>query len=85
MLGLVVVSSPAAAHPGHTIVVTTIQAAVDAAQSGDTVLVPPGTYRLERNQVLHNSLPNPVPADSGDEIGLVPTGAGIVNLGGDGS
>ena len=38
---------------------------------------------LERNQVLHNNLPNPVPADSGDAIGLVPTGAGIVNLGGD--
>ena len=38
---------------------------------------------IERNQVLHNNLPNPVPADSGDEIGLVPTGAGIVNLGGD--
>jgi parallel beta-helix repeat protein len=38
---------------------------------------------IERNQVLHNNLPNPVPADSGDEIGGVPTGAGIVNLGGD--
>jgi parallel beta-helix repeat protein len=38
---------------------------------------------IERNQVLHNNLPNPVPADGGDEIGLVPTGAGIVNLGGD--
>jgi parallel beta-helix repeat protein len=38
---------------------------------------------VERNQVLHNNLPNPVPADSGDEIGGVPTGAGIVNLGGD--
>jgi parallel beta-helix repeat protein len=38
---------------------------------------------IDRNQVLHNNLPNPVPADSGDEIGLVPTGAGIVNLGGD--
>jgi parallel beta-helix repeat protein len=38
---------------------------------------------IKRNQVLHNNLPNPVPADSGDEIGLVPTGAGIVNLGGD--
>ena len=24
---------------------------------------------VERNQVLHNNLPNPVPADSGDEIG----------------
>jgi parallel beta-helix repeat protein len=38
---------------------------------------------IERNQVLHNNLPNPVPAGSGDEIGLVPTGAGVVNLGGD--
>jgi parallel beta-helix repeat protein len=38
---------------------------------------------IERNQVLRNNLPNPVPADSGDAIGLVPTGAGIVNLGGD--
>jgi parallel beta-helix repeat protein len=38
---------------------------------------------VERNQVLHNNLPNPVPADSGDEIGGVPTGVGIVNLGSD--
>ena len=38
---------------------------------------------IELNQVLHNNLPNPVPAGSGDEIGLVPTGAGVVNLGGD--
>ena len=38
---------------------------------------------IEHNRVLRNNLPNPVPADSGDEIGLVPTGAGIVNLGGD--
>jgi parallel beta-helix repeat protein len=38
---------------------------------------------IKRNRVLHNNLPNPVPADSGNEIGLVPTGAGIVNLGGD--
>jgi parallel beta-helix repeat protein len=38
---------------------------------------------IERNRVLDNNLPNPVAADSGDEIGLVPTGAGIVNLGGD--
>jgi hypothetical protein len=38
---------------------------------------------VEGNQVLHNNLPNPVPADSGDEIGGVPTGVGIVNLGSD--
>jgi parallel beta-helix repeat protein len=38
---------------------------------------------IEGNQVLHNNLPNPVPADSGDEIGGVPTGVGIVNLGSD--
>ena len=38
---------------------------------------------VERNQVLHNNLPNPVPADSDDEIGGVPTGVGIVNLGSD--
>jgi parallel beta-helix repeat protein len=38
---------------------------------------------IEHNQVLHNNLPNPVPADSGDEIGGVPTGVGIVNFGAD--
>ena len=38
---------------------------------------------VERNEVLHNNLPNPVPPDSADEIGGVPTGVGIVNLGSD--
>jgi parallel beta-helix repeat protein len=38
---------------------------------------------IEHNQVLHNNLPNPVPADSEDEIGGVPTGVGIVNFGAD--
>jgi parallel beta-helix repeat protein len=38
---------------------------------------------IERNEVLRNNMPNPVPADSGSDSGLIPTGAGIVNLGGD--
>ena len=46
LLGLAAVPSPAVALAGDTIVVTTtIQAAVDAAQPGDRILVPPGTYR----------------------------------------
>jgi parallel beta-helix repeat protein len=38
---------------------------------------------IEHNQVINNNLPNPVPPDSGDEIGAVPTGVGIVNFGAD--
>lgn len=38
---------------------------------------------IEDNVVDHNNFPNPVPADSGDEVGLLPTGTGILNVGGD--
>jgi parallel beta-helix repeat protein len=38
---------------------------------------------VDQNQVVKNNLPNPVPADSGEEIGLVPAGVGIVNFGAD--
>jgi parallel beta-helix repeat protein len=39
--------------------------------------------RLERNLVLENNAPNPVSADSDDPLGRLPTGTGILNLGGD--
>ncbi len=38
---------------------------------------------IQRNEVIHNNRPNPIPPDSGDEAGLLPTGSGILNVGGD--
>jgi parallel beta-helix repeat protein len=38
---------------------------------------------IEGNVVNRNNFPNPVPADSGDDVGLLPTGTGILNVGGD--
>jgi parallel beta-helix repeat protein len=38
---------------------------------------------IDGNVVDHNNLPNPVPFDSGDDVGLLPTGTGILNVGGD--
>jgi parallel beta-helix repeat protein len=38
---------------------------------------------IAANQIIRNNLPNPVPADSGDDVGLLPTGSGIINVGGD--
>lgn len=38
---------------------------------------------ISRNVVDHNNFPNPVPADSGEDVGLLPTGTGILNVGGD--
>ncbi len=38
---------------------------------------------IEGNVVNRNNLPNPVPAGSGNDVGLLPTGTGILNVGGD--
>lgn len=38
---------------------------------------------IEANLVSGNNFANPVPADSGDDVGLLPTGTGILNVGGD--
>lgn len=38
---------------------------------------------IAANQISRNNLPNPVPPDSGDDVGLLPTGSGIINVGGD--
>ena len=61
--------------------------------AGIVAVVLPGLDRpftadvlIERNRVLHNNLPNPVPFDpspGGDPVGQLPTGAGILNIGGD--
>jgi parallel beta-helix repeat protein len=42
--------------------------------------------RIEHNQVLHNNVPNPVPFDpgpTGDPLGHLPTGTGILSVGAD--
>ncbi|MEV6106604.1 parallel beta-helix domain-containing protein [Streptomyces sp. NPDC051940] len=38
---------------------------------------------IEGNTIHHNNFPNPVPPDGGDEVGLLPTGSGVINIGGD--
>jgi parallel beta-helix repeat protein len=39
--------------------------------------------RITENAIVQNDLPNPVSADGGDGIGAIPSGAGILNAGGD--
>lgn len=58
--------------------------------TGILVVVLPGLPKpftedvlIERNVVARNNFPNPVPADSGEPEGLLPTGTGILNIGGD--
>ena len=57
---------------------------------GILVIVLPGlpqpfteNVRIERNAVIHNNLPNPVPFSPTDSLGILPTGTGILNFGGD--
>lgn len=38
---------------------------------------------IEKNYVVQNNLPNPIPAESDDPIGQSPTGTGIINVGAD--
>jgi parallel beta-helix repeat protein len=38
---------------------------------------------IQRNVVVRNNMPNPVPFGSGDVVGLLPAGTGILNVGGD--
>jgi parallel beta-helix repeat protein len=39
--------------------------------------------RIAENVVVQNDLPNPVPPDGGEGVGAIPSGAGILNAGGD--
>ena len=42
--------------------------------------------RIDHNEVIHNNVPNPVPFDpgpTGDPLGQLPTGTGILNVGAD--
>src|SRR6266498_1755338 len=58
--------------------------------AGILVFVLPGLPRtatdhvlVEGNVVTRNNRPNPVPPDSGEDLGLVPTGSGILDIAGD--
>jgi len=39
--------------------------------------------RISENAIVQNDLPNPVSPDGGDGVGAIPSGAGILNAGGD--
>jgi parallel beta-helix repeat protein len=58
--------------------------------AGILVFVLPGLPRtatdhvlVEGNVVMRNNRPNPVPPESGEDLGLVPTGSGILDIAGD--
>ena len=58
--------------------------------AGILVVVLPGLPRastedllIERNVIIRNNFPNPIPPDSPDDVALLPTGTGILNVGGD--
>ncbi len=61
---------------GNTVgILVSLVPGVPVAVNDDTV--------IEGNVVDRNNLPNPIPAGSGDDVGLLPTGSGILNVGGD--
>ena len=39
--------------------------------------------RISENSIVQNDLPNPVSLDGGDSTGAIPSGAGVLNAGGD--
>jgi len=58
--------------------------------SGILVVVLPGLPRastdnvlIEQNVITRNNYPNPVPPTDPDDVALIPTGTGILNVGGD--
>lgn len=58
--------------------------------AGVLVVVLPGLplpftdhVRIEENSIIQNNFPNPIAPDSGDDVGTIPTGTGILNVGGD--
>ena len=58
--------------------------------TGILVVVLPGlpmpftrAVQIKNNVVLQNNRPNPIPVESDDPVGQLPTGTGILNIGGD--